>query len=69
MSRFAAKQNLSVDSFEKSMEGIYSSTVNASTLDEASAAYKNADDIIENISETIEIIEVIKPVYNFKASE
>ena len=69
MSRSAAKQNLSVNSFEKSMEGIYSSTVNASTLDEAPAAYKNADDIIENVSETIEIIEVIKPVYNFKASE
>ena len=69
MSRSAAKQNLSVDSFEKSMEGIYSSTVNASTLDEAPVAYKNADDIIENVSETIETIELIKPVYNFEASD
>ena len=69
MSRSAARQNLSMDSFEQSMEGIYSSTVNASTLDEAPAAYKNADEIIENVSESIEIIEIIKPVYNFKASE
>lgn len=69
MSRSAARQNLGMDSFEQSMEGIYSSTVNASTLDEAPAAYKNADEIIENVSESIEIIEIIKPVYNFKASE
>ena len=69
MSRAAAKQNLNVESFEKSMEGIYSTTVNESTLDEAPAAYKNADEIIDNVSESIEIIEVIKPVYNFKASE
>lgn len=69
MSRSAAKASLTVDSFEKSMEGIYSSTVNESTLDEAPAAYKDADEIVENISETIDIIEIIKPVYNFKASE
>ena len=69
MSRSAAKASLTVDSFEKSMEGIYSSTVNESTLDEAPAAYKDADEIVVNISETIDIIEIIKPVYNFKASE
>ena len=69
MSRAAAKHNLNEESFEQSMEGIYSTTVNASTLDEAPAAYKNADEIIDNVSESIEIIEVIKPVYNFKAAE
>ena len=69
MSRSAAKQKLNVESFEQSMEGIYSTTVNESTLDEAPAAYKNADEIIDNVSESIEIIEVIKPVYNFKAVE
>lgn len=69
MSRAKAKANLSVSSFEESMKGIYSSTVNESTLDEAPDAYKNADEIIENISETIKVIEIIKPVYNFKASE
>lgn len=69
MSRAAAKQRLTIDTFESSMSGIYSSTVNLSTLDEAPQAYKDSDEIIENISETIAVIEIIRPVYNFKASE
>lgn len=69
MSRSAAKKALTVDSFEKSMEGIYSTTVNQSTLDEAPAAYKDSDEIVEYVSDSIDIVEVIKPVYNFKASE
>ena len=51
------------------MEGIYSTTVNRSTLDECALAYKPMDEIISNIRDTVEIIEVIKPVYNFKAAE
>ena len=50
------------------MEGIYTTSVNESTLDEAPMAYKSFDDIIDIISETVDIIEILKPVYNFKAS-
>ena len=51
------------------MEGIYTTSVNESTLDEAPMAYKSLEDIIDVIRESVEIIEVMKPVYNFKASE
>ncbi|MDR2571724.1 MAG: RtcB family protein [Oscillospiraceae bacterium] len=69
MSRTAAKQSLTLSQFEKSMKGIYSSTVNKSTLDEAPFAYKPMEEIIANIGETAEIIETIKPLYNFKSAE
>ena len=69
MSRSAAKQNLKMSEFKTRMEGVYSTTVNEDTLDEAPMAYKNSESIIENVSETVDIIEIIKPVYNFKASE
>ena len=68
MSRSAAKNTLDLKAFEETMQGIYSTTVNASTLDEAPFAYKDSSGIIENIAETVDVIEVIKPVYNFKAS-
>ena len=51
------------------MSNVWTSTVNQSTLDEAPMAYKSMDDIINNIGDTVEILKVIKPVYNFKASE
>ena len=69
MSRSAAINTLTMAEFRQSMEGIYSSTVDASTIDEAPAAYKNSEGIIENVAESIEILEVVKPVYNFKAAE
>jgi RNA-splicing ligase RtcB len=69
MSRTAAKQNITLPQYEKSMKGIYSSTVNKKTLDEAPFAYKPMEEIISNIGETAEIIETIKPLYNFKAAE
>ena len=69
MSRSAAKQNVSLPQFKASMEGIYSSTVNKSTIDESPFAYKPMDEIIGNISDTVEIVNVIRPVYNFKAAE
>ena len=49
------------------MTGIYTTSVNQGTLDEAPMAYKPMDFIINNISETVEINEVIVPIYNFKA--
>jgi hypothetical protein len=51
------------------MSGIWSSTINIDTLDEAPMAYKNKDSIIENIKPTADIIKIIKPIYNFKAAE
>ena len=69
MSRTAAKQSITLSQFEKSMKGIYSSTINKSTIDEAPSAYKPPEEIIANIGDTAEIIEKIKPLYNFKAAE
>lgn len=67
MSRNVAKEKLILDDFKKTMEGIYSSSVNASTLDESPFAYKPIEEIIENIHDTAEVLKVIKPIYNFKA--
>ena len=69
MSRSAAKKSITLGQFEKSMKGIYSSTVNKSTLDEAPFAYKPMDEIIRNIGDTADIVKTIKPLYNFKAAE
>jgi len=69
MSRSAAKESITLSQFKKSMEGIYSSTVNKSTIDESPFAYKPMDEIIENIADTAEIVKTIKPLYNFKAAE
>lgn len=69
MSRRQAKETISLDEFKKTMEGIYTTTVNRSTLDECALAYKPMDEIIENIHDTVEVIDIIKPVYNFKAAE
>lgn len=67
MSRAKAKHNLSLDDFAASMSGIYTTSVCADTLDEAPAAYKPAASILENIKDTVEVLEIIKPIYNFKA--
>lgn len=69
MSRTAAFEKLTMEEYEKQMEGIYTTCVNTSTLDESPMAYKNIDEIIENIEPTAEIIAHIKPIYNFKAAE
>lgn len=69
MSRSAAKQSITLAQFEKSMEGIYSSTINKSTIDESPFAYKPVEEIIANIGDTVDIVKTIKPLYNFKAAE
>ena len=69
MSRMKAKKELNLADFKAEMKGIWSSTVNKSTLDEAPMAYKTMDDIVANIGETAEIVKIIKPIYNFKAAE
>lgn len=69
MSRFAAFENLTLDEYKQQMSGIYSTCVNSSTLDESPMAYKSMDEIVANITPTAEILEHIKPIYNFKAAE
>ena len=69
MSRSAAKERITLSQFKASMEGIYSSTIGKYTIDEAPFAYKAMDEIVNNIADTAEIVKIIKPVYNFKASE
>ena len=69
MSRSQAKQSFTVSEFKKQMDGIYTTSVNAQTLDECPMAYKSMSDIVDNIGDTVDINEVIKPVYNFKAGE
>lgn len=69
MSRRKAKETIRLEDFKKTMEGIYTTTVNRSTLDECALAYKPMQEIIDNIQDTVEIIDIIKPVYNFKAAE
>ena len=68
MSRTAAKNNLSLDEYKEMMRGVYSTSINENTLDEAPMAYKRLEDIIDVIKESVDIIEVMKPIYNFKAS-
>jgi len=68
MSRGEAKQSFTLTEFKKQMEGIYTTSVSRSTIDECPMAYKNMDDIVSNITPTAEINAVIKPIYNFKAA-
>ena len=69
MSRKEAFKRISLDEYRKEMEGIYTTCVDHTTLDEAPMAYKGIDEIISNIGPTVEIAERIIPVYNFKAAE
>jgi len=67
-SRTKAKEKFTLKEFEEEMKGIWSSCVKVKTLDESPMAYKDASDILANIDETVTVQEIIKPVYNFKAS-
>lgn len=67
MSRAQARDNISLEEFQKSMEGVYTTSVKESTLDEAPMAYKPIEEIINNIKDTVDILDIIKPIYNFKA--
>lgn len=68
MSRSVAKESFTVDEFKKQMDGIYTTSVGQGTLDECPMAYKGIDDIVNNIGDTVEILDILKPIYNFKAS-
>lgn len=67
MSRSAAKESFTVSEFKNQMNGIYTTSVNKDTLDECPMAYKCMEDIVNNIGDTVNVIQVIKPLYNFKA--
>ena len=67
MSRSKAKETLSLADYKETMKGIYTTSVNEWTLDEAPMAYKSIDDIIDVIADSVDIIDIMKPVYNFKA--
>lgn len=67
MSRSKAKELLSMEEYTESMRGVFTTSVNPSTLDEAPQAYKPMSEIINAVEDTAEVLEIIKPIYNFKA--
>lgn len=68
MSRTVAKESVTLEQFKESMKGIYSTSINEKTIDESPMAYKSIKDIIENIGDTVEIIDIIRPIYNYKSN-
>ena len=69
MSRTAAKNTLSMDEYRETMKGVYTTSVNDNTLDEAPMAYKSLEDIIDVIRDSVDVVDILRPVYNFKASD
>lgn len=68
LSRREAKEQISIDEFKDSMKDVYSTSVNGSTLDESPQAYKPIEEIVNNIGDTVDIVEIVKPIYNFKSN-
>ena len=68
-SRSQAKGDISLEDFKESMKYVYSTCVNEHTLDESPMAYKSLEDILECVSDTITVIDIIKPIYNFKSNK
>jgi RNA-splicing ligase RtcB len=69
MSRNIARNTLSIEDYKESMKGIYTTSVNEETIDEAPMVYKPMEEILEHIKDTVEVEKIIKPIYNFKANE
>ena len=69
MSRAAARNQLTMDEYKASMVGIYTTSVNTDTLDEAPMAYKSLDEIVDVVQESVDIIDIMKPINNFKAAD
>ena len=67
MSRTEAHESITLEQFEASMQGIYTTSVCAETIDESPMAYKPMQEIIDCIHPTVDIRKIIKPIYNFKA--
>ena len=69
MSRSQAFRQLSLSDFEAQMQGIYTTSVTARTLDESPMAYKGMDAILKHIGPTVDVVDIFKPLYNFKVEE
>lgn len=69
MSRMQAKSKLKIEQYKDEMKGIFSTSICAATIDEAPMAYKPIADIVDNINDTVEVLEIIKPIYNYKAKD
>ena len=69
MSRMAARANIKLDDYVKSMEGIQSWSVGVNTLDEAPMSYKPMEEILDGCAELIEVIEIVKPIFNYKDNQ
>ena len=69
MSRMRAKEQLSMEEFREAMAGVYTTSVSPDTLDEAPMAYKSLDDILGFVRDSVDVIDILKPIYNFKAAE
>jgi len=69
LSRSMARKQLNLEEYKDTMKDVWTTSVGTDTIDEAPMAYKRMKDILDNIGDTVEIIKVIKPVYNFKAAE
>lgn len=67
LSRKDAKNSISMKDYKESMKGIYTTCINSQTIDESPFAYKSMQSILNNITDTVEVIDIIKPIYNFKA--
>lgn len=68
MSRTKAFDTITLDDFKQSMSGIFTTSVNNDTIDESPMAYKPMDEILELVKDTVDVVDIIKPIYNFKAS-
>jgi len=68
MSRTTARETLDLEAYRQAMTGVYTTSVNEATLDEAPMAYKSLDDIIDVIRESVDVLDILRPIYNFKAS-
>lgn len=68
LSRTMAKESITLEEFKNSMKGIYTTSVNEKTIDESPMAYKSLEEILANIKGSVEVIKILKPIYNFKAS-
>lgn len=69
MSRAQARKEIQLADFKETMNGVYSTTVDETTIDEAPFAYKPSEEIVELVKDTVKIIAMLKPIYNFKAAE
>ena len=69
MSRIKAKETFNLNEYKESMKDVYTTSVNKNTIDEAPFVYKPMQEIVDNIKDTVDIVDIIKPIYNFKAGE